>query len=80
MIQNIIGDIIQFKGLRWGMEIHFVKLFKLDKFMLYELTRISNIGYSENCLIHLVNDEKSTVSMAIGIKEWFAPQISEHCP
>lgn len=80
MSQKIIGDNIQFKGLRCGIEIHLNKLFKLDKFMLYKLTRVSRGGYSENCLIHLVNDEKSTVSIAMGIKEWFAPQISEHWP
>lgn len=31
-------------------------------------------------LIHLENDSISTNSTQIGIKEWFAPQISEHCP
>jgi hypothetical protein len=31
-------------------------------------------------LVQLMNEFESTTSMAIGMNEWLAPQISEHCP
>jgi hypothetical protein len=29
---------------------------------------------------HCLNKEKDVTSATMGIKEWLAPQISEHCP
>lgn len=36
--------------------------------------------HSLNLEIQLVKELKVTASKAIGINEWFAPQISEHWP
>jgi hypothetical protein len=41
----------------------------------YDLTRI--LCYFID-LVQLMNELESITSMAIGMNEWFAPQISEH--
>ena len=39
-----------------------------------------NDYYKKNVLKHFYNLKFYLIVTIIGIKEWFAPQISEHCP
>lgn len=41
----------------------------------------ATLNYSDLLtLIQFINAEGLIISMAMGINEWLAPQISEHCP
>ena len=41
---------------------------------------LASQGYSTKEETQFSNEERGTDSSTMGIKLWFAPQISEHCP
>ena len=74
--RNRNGARIQFIGDKCGIEIYLKGNLGMT-YLGYFLTKIS---YEVFFKAHLMNVCVSTISRAIGIKEWLAPQISEHWP
>ena len=74
---NKMGANLQFMGERCGMRSLPIRLFRCDITTLFGLTKTS---YWVFFIAHLINLWVSVTSKTMGINEWFAPQISEHCP
>lgn len=75
-VQVIIIAVIHLIGVRWG-------IWKTPYLatVTWQATIILLTSFSYYAVfVQLINDLVSTTSTAIGINEWFAPQISEHWP